>query len=592
MKTITDDHWDLSDLHSTLSIEETSPLLTQIESQVRFFSETYKGKVSGLSAMEIYDALVEYDSVRAQMYKVSQFSHLHYAVDQKDDQILAFVSKIDEFTSTMGNEMLFFFLEVGSVSEDVLEDWLSSPKNNPYKYTLNQAVKKNKYRLSEQEERLINLKDLNGCDALRKLYSEHTSQYVFKMTIDGKEKEMNGSECRALRYHADPVVRQSAMKQFLDRYKGDQHIMVHLFNSVIKDYNIERQSRGYDKPMDIMNIHNDLPNDLVQLLHQITSDSNHLVQSYYNIKKELLGLEVMTLADIYAPLKGDDVKVSWDDAKQLVLDSFKAFDSDFYDFAKDMFDGRRLDVYPSKVKRGGAFCSSSTPDVRPYVMLNYLGKKRDVQTLAHELGHAIHAYYSAEQPLMNYHAILPVCETASVFCEMLVIDALKKQATTKEEKISLLTTKLEDIFATSHRQNMFSRFEQNVHDQITEKRLSGDELSAIYKQELDLMFGDAVEIPDEYHWEWATIPHMLDVPFYVYSYNFGNLLVFGLYQLYLDEGSAMIPKLKRILTAGSSKSPVQILADEGIDILKPEFWEKSIALIESVLNELNELVQS
>ena len=301
MKTTVDDHWDLSDLHTTLSIEETSPLLAQIESRVRGFSEVYKGKVRELSATALNDALVEYDSVRAQMYKVSQFSHLHYAVDQKDDKILAFVSKIDEFTSTMGNEMLFFFLEVGSVSEQVLKDWLSNPKNEPYKYTLNQAVKKNKYRLTEQEERLINLKDLNGCDALRKLYSEHTSQYVFKMTIDGKEKEMNGSECRALRYHADPAVRQSAMKQFLHRYKGDQHIMVHLFNSIIKDYNIERQSRGYDKPMDIMNIHNDLPNDLVQLLHQITSDSNHLVQSYYRIKKELLGLETMTLADIYAP---------------------------------------------------------------------------------------------------------------------------------------------------------------------------------------------------------------------------------------------------------------------------------------------------
>ncbi len=592
MKKTTDFHWDLTELHSTLSLTETEPLLDQIKIRVDSFKQQFKGKVCDLSATEINQAIVAYDNIRSSMYKLSQFAHLNYAVDVKDPDILRFVAKLDEFTSLMGNELLFFFLEIGGVNADDLNDWLSFDLNQVYEYTFKQAVKKNKYRLSETEEQLINLKDLNGCDALRKLYSEHTSQYEFKMMIDGQEKVMNGSECRALRYHPNPEVRQGAMKLFFDQYKKDEHIMVHLFNSVIKDYNIERQKRGYDQPMDIMNIHNDLPNELVDLLHEVTTESNHIVQKYYGIKKALLGLETITLADIYAPLNQDESVIEWDEAKAIVLDSFASFDSEFYNFALEMFDQKRLDIFPSKVKRGGAFCSSSSPDVRPYVMLNYLGKKRDVQTLAHELGHAIHAFYSSEQPLINYHAILPVCETASVFCEMLVMDALKKKAKTKEEKIGLLTTQLEDIFATSHRQNMFSRFEKQIHEKINQQRLSGAELSGLYTNELKLMFGDSVDIPDEYAWEWSTIPHMLDVPFYVYSYNFGNLLVFGLYQLYLDEGVTMIPKLKRILASGSSKSPVTILADEGIDILSPQFWRRSIALIESVFEELNQLVQS
>jgi oligoendopeptidase F len=294
----------------------------------------------------------------------------------------------------------------------------------------------------------------------------------------------------------------------------------------------------------------------------------------------------MTLADIYAPMQHDAPAISWDNAKQIVLDSFQQFDDQFYAYAKDMFDSNRVDVFPSKVKRGGAFCSSSRPEIRPYVMLNYLGKQRDVATLAHELGHAIHAYFSSNQPLVNYHAILPVCETASVFCEMLVVDALKKSATSKQEKMVLLATKLEDIFATSHRQNMFSCFEQKIHDKMSSSRLSSSELCEIYAQGLKDMFGDSVDIPMEYHWEWATIPHMLDVPFYVYSYNFGNLLVLGLYQLYLHEGQAFIPKLKRILSAGSSKSPVELMRDEGIDILSSDFWQGSISYIESILNEL------
>ena len=435
MQKTADIHWDLTELHSTLSIEETQPILDQIKQDVMAFSATYKGTISSVDSSGIFDALMAYDALRARMYKLSQFAHLNYAVDLKDDQILGFVAKLDEFTSLMGNELLFFFLEIGQVNQSKLDEWLADEKNAPYAYTLTQAVRKNKYRLTETEEQLINIKDLNGCDALRKLYAEHTAQYEFKMVVDGEEKVMNGSECRALRYHSDPQVRRDAMALFFKTYSGDQHIMVQLFNAIIKDYNMERQQRGYERPMDIMNTHNDLPNDLVQLLHDVTTESNTIVQEYYQLKKSLLGLDEITLADIYAPVATDQTKVAWEDAKALVLDSFQQFDTEFYDFAKDMFDSNRLDVFPSKVKRGGAFCSSSSPDVRPYVMLNYLGKQRDVSTLAHELGHAIHAYYSADQPLINYHAILPVCETASVFCEMLVIDALKKRQRQKNRRL-------------------------------------------------------------------------------------------------------------------------------------------------------------
>ncbi|MGA0241578.1 MAG: M3 family oligoendopeptidase [Candidatus Marinamargulisbacteria bacterium] len=585
-------HWDLKELHTTLSVDETQPLLDDLEQQVMAFSSTYKGRVAGLSSKDIYSALVAYDELRAGIYKISQFAHLNYSVDMKDPDVLRFVSWVDEWTSTMGNTLLFFFLEIGAISDNQRTQWLAFEPNSVYAYSIQSAMNKHPYRLSESEEQWINLKDLNGCDALRKLYGEHTAQYVFNVVIDGEEISLNGAECRALRYHEDPSVRREAMALFLNQYKQDEHIMVHVFNSVIKDANIERQKRGYKHPMDPMNRHNDLPDDLVALLHRVTTESNTLVQEYYGLKKKMLGLDHMTLADIYAPITKNEPKMPWDEAKALVLDSFAQFDDEFYRFADDMFRRDRLDVFPSKTKRGGAFCSSSSPDVRPYVMLNYLGKKRDVATLAHELGHAIHAYYSSKQPLLNYHAILPICETASVFCEMIVMDALKKGAQTKAEKITLLSTQLEDIFATSHRQNMFSRFEQSMHEKITHQRLSGDELSNMYANELQHLFGTSVSIPPEYHWEWATIPHMLDVPFYVYSYNFGNLLVFGLYQLYLDEGVKMIPKLKRILEGGSSKSPVQLLGDEGIDILDPAFWGRSITCIESVLNELTSLVRS
>ena len=585
-------HWDLSDLHDTVDVNATQPVLDTIFKRAHAFLEKYKGQVASLNATDLHAALLDYEAIKSDFYQISQFAHLNYAVDIKDPNILKFVSKIDDVGSQLSNVLLFFFLEIGAVSDACLASWLSADVLTNYKYPLDQAVKKHRYRLSEKEEQLINLKDVNGTDALRKLYGEHTAQYTFKVQVDGEEKTMNGSECRTLRYHKDPKVRANAMQTFFAQYQADDHIVTHLFNSIIKDYNIERSHRGYQLPIEPMNMGNDLPNDLVQMLHKVTTDSNHLVQDYYRLKQQILGLDTMTLADIYAPMETNPVDISWDDAKQTVLDSFKAFDADFYNYAKDMFDAQRLDVFPSKVKRGGAFCSSSHPKVRPYVMLNFLNKQRDVATLAHELGHAIHAYFSAEQPLINYHAILPVCETASVFSEMLVIDALKKQAKTPQERMVILSTKLEDIFATSHRQNMFSRFEQAAHDGIVEGRLSSKELCDLYLNELKCMFGDAVTITEEYHWEWSTIPHMLDVPFYVYSYNFGNLLVLGLYQLYLEEGASFVPKLKRILQAGSSKSPIQLLADEGIDICSESFWQGSIAFIANLLQELKDIVNA
>ncbi len=583
-------HWDLSELHHSTDIASAMPIFDSIEQRAKAFSKKYKGGVHKLSSDQIHDALIQYDEIRAQLYQLSQFAHLNYAVNIEDVEISKFVSFSDEISSKVSNLLLFFFLEIGAVSQSVCDHWCSDKKNSMFQYTLQQAVKKNRYRLSEKEEQLINLKDLTGVNALRKMYGEHTSRYEFKVMVDGKERRLNGTECRALRYHPDPVTRRNAMKVFFERYKNDRHLMGHFFNSIIKDHNIERTHRGFSDPISSMNIHNDLPDSLVSMLHQLTTLSNDLVQRYYQLKKQILNLDEITLADIYAPMEANVAPISWDEATSIVLDSFKAFDDDFYHHAKDMFDSNRIDVFPSKIKRGGAFCSSSHPNIRPFVMMNYLGKQRDVATLAHELGHAIHAYFSSEQPLMNYHAILPVCETASVFCEMLVVDALKKKAKSNHEKLILLATKLEDIFATSHRQNMFSRFEQAIHSHISNERLSEDELCKMYANELSVVFGDAVDIPQEYHWEWATIPHMLDVPFYVYSYNFGNLLVLGLYQMFLDEGVSFVPKLKRILSSGSEKSPVELLANEGIDILSESFWKKSITFIESVLDELSDTI--
>jgi len=422
------------------------------------------------------------------------------------------------------------------------------------------------------------------------MYGELAASFKFEFEIDGQTRIYTGPEMRALRQHPDKDVRHSAMKLFFDRYQENGIVLTHVFNHILKDFNIDKELRGYSSPINVMNVNNDLEDATVQTLIEATTVSNTLVNRYYKLKAKLLGLEnEMTLADIYAPLPNAARSYSWDEAKTLVLEAFDSFDPDFYQYAQTMFDDQRVDAAIAPGKRGGAFCSYSSPRIKPYVMLNFTGKIRDVATVAHEFGHAIHGFLSSTQNSLNFHPILPLAETASVFSEMILTDRFLKQETDDAVKISLLTTKLEDIFSTSHRQNMFSRFELEVHRIINDRIISSEELCALYRSELETMFGDAVQYPAEYKWEWASIPHMINVPFYVYAYNFANLLVLALYQQYLEEGKSFIPRFKEFLSMGSSASPVEIAAAIGQNIADPDFWHKGLSYIESLVVQLENL---
>ena len=424
---------------------------------------------------------------------------------------------------------------------------------------------------------------IHASDAFQKLYSELVSSFQFEFEVDGKKETMNGDQLRALRLHEDPKVRRDAMNLFYSEYEKNSIVITHIFNNIIKDYNVERKLRGYKSAISIRNTGNDIDDKAVECLHKVTKKSYPLVQRYYKLKKKILKLDKLTLADIYAPMPKANKTYTWQESKEIVLDSFNKFDPEFYEFAKLMFDQNRIDAPVEKKKRGGAFCSGSTPDIKPYVLLNFMGRPRDVMTLAHELGHAIHDMYASKQTLFNYFPILPLAETASVFSEMIVTDKLLKEETNKKERQALLTEKLEDIFATSHRQNMFSSFEHVVHDKISDSILSTDELKKLYKEELKTMFGNSVEFTPEYEWEWATIPHIFEWPFYVYAYNFGNLLVMALYEQYKESPDTFPTKLKEVLSCGGAKSPKDILKIVKADITKEAFWEKSLSYIEGLL---------
>ncbi|MFT5171231.1 MAG: oligoendopeptidase F [Candidatus Marinamargulisbacteria bacterium] len=585
-----DIRWDLSDLFAGLDDPRIETILAEGKVAAEAFMLSNKGNLAGLDAASLAAAFGEVETIYAPYYKVSQYSHLVLATNVSDEQAKALVSRVDDVGSEISNFLVFFDLELGSLSEAQFQALVSSPDLAPYTYQLEHTYKSARHHLTEKEEQVINLKDLTGSDGFQKLYNEYTSSFQFEFEVDGEKKKMNGSELRALRYHPDAKVRREAMCLFFDRYEKDQLLFSHVFNNIIKDHFVEKDLRGFTTSINVRNTQNDLSEKAVSVLHDVTTRSNHLVNRYYKIKSKLLGLTDMTLADIYAPLPQSVKEYSWEEAKTIVCDGFKAFDDELFSFVKTMYDENRIDAPVQPSKRGGAFCSGYTPDIKPYVLLNFLGRQRDISTIAHELGHAIHDILCSKQSLLNFHPILPLAETASVFSEMIITDMLLKTETDKSSRQALLTDKLEDVFATSHRQNMFSRFEKASHAAIGKKLMSSTELCDLYQSELELMFGDAIKYTPEYRWEWASIPHIFEAPFYVHAYNFGNLLVMSLYQQYLEEGKAFVPKFKDFLSRGCSASPADITKLVGADIESPEFWEKSLRYIESLIDELEAVV--
>lgn len=583
--------WDLTELCSGLDDPRIEQILTDGFTAATDFRARYAGRVGVLKPLELCEAYTQLEALWSPLYKVSQYASLKYSIDSVDTATKALVNRLDDREAEISNLLVFFRLELAATPEPIARLWLSDPVLTNYHYRIEQIRKNAAHNLSEPEEKIINLKDITGCAAFRKLYEEFTSAFQFDIEVDGRLRKMTGAELRNLRYHPDRELRARAMQLFFSRYQDQALVFTNIYNSIVKDYATEKDLRGYDSAIQIMNKGNDLPDKAIEVLHDVTTASTPLVSRYYALKARILNMPDMTLSDIYAPLPDSTRQYTWQQAVDTVLRGLSQFDDEAYCFVKGMFEDRRVDAPVVPHKRGGAFCSSSTPDIRPYVLMNFLGNPRDVATLAHEMGHAYHDELCKKQTLFNYHPRLPLAETASVFCEMIITRLLLSEETDRMGKIALLSRKLEDVFATSHRQNMFSRFEIQAHARIADKFTGAEELCELYHNELKVMFGNTVRIAPEYHWEWATIPHIVNVPFYVYAYNFGNLLVMALYQQYLNEGKAFLPKYKQFLSQGASRSPAAICQLVGADITSPAFWQGSLRYIGSLVDELESLCQ-
>jgi oligoendopeptidase F len=326
----------------------------------------------------------------------------------------------------------------------------------------------------------------------------------------------------------------------------------------------------------------------VEALLNVARKNTGIFKRYFKMKAKHLGMKKMRRYDIYAPLAASKKKYDWDTAVNMVLDAFTGFSPKVADLAKRVFDQNRIDSEIRKGKRGGAFCWGFLPEETPYVMVNYQGNSREVATLAHELGHAIHAMLAEHHSTFTFHSSLPLAETASTFAEMTLIDKLLSEEKDESVRRDILFKQMDDAYATVMRQSYFALFEKTAHE-LTQKNASVDDLSNAYLENLKEQFGDSLDLSDEFKWEWVGIPHIYQVPFYVYAYAFGQLLVYALYQMFKAEGESFKPKYLKILSAGGSEAPERILKEAGVDIRDPKFWQGGFDFLGRLVSELEKL---
>lgn len=583
----TQSRWSLDDLFTGFddaNIEATYEKLDAMVAQFEKCREELKPEISAERFMEI---VAGSEAMEKLGYRLYGFAELSFAANTQDQKAQIAVARIQQFAADMSNRTLFFSLWWKALDDANAQRLLEA--SGDYRYWLEQIRNFKPYTLSEAEEKVINIKNVTGSNALNMLYDSLTNRYIFHLEVDGEEKELTRGELMTYVRGADPELRAKAYQELYRVYGEDAPILGQIYQNLVRDWRNENVSlRGFGSPISVRNLINDIPDEIIDTLIEVTRKNLGVFQRYFKLKAKKLGVDKLRRYDIYAPVTEADKRFSYEEAVALTFEAFERFDQVFASKARRVFAEKHVDSEVRKGKMGGAFCSTILPELTPWVLLNYQGKSDDVSTMAHELGHAVHSMMAEEHTLYTQHACLPLAETASTFGEMTLTDLMLERETDASVKEDILFGQLDDAFATILRQIYFAIFERAAHEKIIQDA-SVDELSELYLENLKEEFGDAVDVSDEFKYEWVSIPHIYGTPFYVYAYAFGQLLVFALYKRYQEEGESFKPKYLRILSAGGSIAPVELLAEAGLDVTKAEFWQGGYDIINGMVKRLEAL---
>jgi oligoendopeptidase F len=592
--------WDLSELLPSPGEEVIAKRFAELESALQEFEAsraTLAPAAPPITPLQLLAILRRFEAITEQTSVLSNYASLWFNSDTGNQEAITFRNRVRQAVTAATNRILFFSLWWKGLSDEEAQALLptpeaaasSGPSGQPadYRHYLLELRRLSPYTLDEKSEQIINIKDDNGIAAILTLYLMLTNRMEFDLEVDGETKRLTRDALTGYAFSTRPELRAAAYRELYRVFEQDGTVLGQIYVNVVRDWHEEAVGlRGYPSAIAVRNTDNDIPDRAVDVLLEVARANAPMFQRYFRLKAGWLGLDRLRRYDIYAPLAGSERKIPYEEAVRSVLDTFGEFDARFAGLAERVFAENHLDGELRKGKRGGAFCSTVLPRLTPWVLVNYTGRVRDVTTLAHELGHAVHSMLAENHSILTQHASLPLAETASVFAEMLITDRLLREESDPLARRDLLASAVDDVYATVERQSYFVLFELEAHRAILAGR-SLEDLNEIYLANLAEQFGDSVFVAPEFRYEWLSIPHIYQTPFYCYAYSFGQLLVLALYRRYQEQGAAAFkPGYLKLLSYGGSARPEAILSEVGIDMTDRSFWQGGFDLVRQRIDEL------
>jgi oligoendopeptidase F len=581
--------WRLTDLFPSHDSPEMKAAFADLDTLVTAFEALRPTLTAELTTDAFLTAIRKLEAINHLSSRIESYASLAFAAETQNQVLQSFLGSVEDRLATLGNRTLFFSLWWKSLDETAVERLIAG--TGDYRYWLEELRHFRPHTLTEAEEKIVNIKDVTGAKAIHTLYDTITNRYVFKMEVDGEVKELTRGELMVYARHYNPDLRAAAYQELYRVYSQDGNVLGQMYQTLVRDWHNENiDLRHFASPLSVRNLSNDIPDAVVDTLLDVAQQNTNLFQRFFQLKARWLKQPRLRRYDIYAPVAKTDKRYEFGEGAKMVLDSFERFHPRLAELSRRVFDQQHLDSQVRKGKSSGAFCATVAPDITPWVQVNYQGRPDDVATLAHEMGHAIHSMLASDHSLFTAHACLPLAETASTFGEMMLVDRLLENETDETVRRSMLFRQVDDAYATIMRQSQFALFERQAHEMVLQGA-AVDELSEAYLRNLHDQFGAAIEVSEEFRWEWVSIPHIYLTPFYVYAYAFGQLLVLSLYQQFKVEGEAFKPRYLKILAAGGSQAPEKILTEAGIDIRSAAFWQGGFDVVKRTVEQLEALIQ-
>lgn len=581
--------WDLKELVTSSKDSSLTKQLLSIEKNVKQFEQYKKALRPNISTKLFARLLKSLEGISEKVGMVSGYASLWYSADTQSDEATSLMTRMSQFSTEIENRTLFFDQWWKKQIDQKNAKRLIKSSDQLSEFLRHKRLLA-KYSLAESEEKIINLLDVTGSTALVKLYDKITNNFQYIVNIDGKKKKYNREQLGLLVRSHKSRTREIAYKALLNQYQKNKGVLGEIYQNLVLNWKNESlKIRGYSSPISVRNIANNIEDKTVDSLLSVCKNNVDIFHRYFVHKGRMLGMKKLRRYDLYAPAvkRAKQKKYSFDQAVKLALNSWSDFSPKLYDFAKKIIVQKHIDSSIRYGKRSGAFCHTVSPKITPYVLVNFNGKVNDVFTLSHELGHAMHSLAASDKSIFVQEAPLPLAETASTFSELLLYDNILKKLENEERK-AILAQQIDNLYSTVIRQSFFTTFEIMAHKKIGDGA-TVEQITKSYVQNLKEQFANSVDVSEDFGIEWSYIPHFYHSPFYCYAYSFGNLLALSLFQRYKKEGNSFSQDYIKILGAGGSKKPEELLKEQNIDISSKEFWQDGFEYIQGQVKLLQNL---